>query len=456
MSVMSASATITLPAMFSNNMVLQQHADVAIWGNSFPKSSVTLLASWNKKAYKTTTDASGKWRLTIHTPNAGGPFSIKIKDTATLTINNVLIGEVWFCSGQSNMEMPMRGFKNQPVFHSNEILLDAANNNLRLFEAKRNAATTPQENCTGEWKVSDPETAKDFSAVAYMYGMMLQKKLNVPVGIMVSSWGGTKIQSWINKESLDSFPEVVIDNKVDTAKEKHKYPTTLFNGMITPFVGYGIKGFLWYQGESNRHEPSIYAKLFQVMVRSWRDAWNCNDSLPFYYVQIAPFGNKDTTRSVRGIREAQMNAMKLIPNCGMAITTDIGDESHIHPPYKKEVSERLLYWALSKTYGIKGISYCGPIYKSMKVSDNKINISFDYAQYGLTTFGSQLESFEIAGEDKLFYKAKANIKEDGTIDVSCYAVSKPVAVRYAYKDYVKGELYNTAGLPASSFRTDNW
>ncbi len=456
LSAISASATITLPAMFSNNMVLQQQSNVAIWGMSSVKTPIKLTASWNHKVYTTHADTSGKWRIVIPTPKAGGPYTIEIKDNETLVLNNVMIGEVWFCSGQSNMEMPMRGFKNQPVLHSNEIIADADNNNVRLFEVKRNAALTPAYNCTGEWKVSDPATAKEFSAVAYMYGSMLQKKLQVPVGIIVSTWGGTRIQSWMNKESLANFPDVVMDNKVDTAKEKHKYPVTLFNGMIAPFVGYGIKGFLWYQGESNRHEPAKYANLFAGMVSSWRSLWHTPDTLPFYYVQIAPYGNKDTTRSVRGIREAQMNAMKMIPNSGMAITMDIGDDVHIHPPYKKEVSERLLYWALSNTYHMKGISYCGPIYKSMKIAANKINVSFDFAEYGLTTFGNELENFEMAGEDKLFYKAKAVIKEDGTIDVSCDSVSKPVAVRYAYKDYVKGELFNTAGLPASSFRTDNW
>ncbi len=438
-------------------MVLQQKTNVAIWGLSEYNETVTVFTSWNNVTIKTKADQKGNWKCYMSTPSAGGPYTITIKDKDAITLTNVLIGEVWFCSGQSNMEMPMKGFKNQPVLSSNEILLEADNSNLRLFDSKRAASTTPLTNCGGDWKESNIEIAKNFSAVAYMYGMMLQKKLKVPVGIIVSSWGGTKIQSWMSKSALQDIPEVEISNRVDTASDKQKYPTTLYNGMIAPFVGFGIKGFIWYQGESNRHEPNIYGRLLTSMVKSWRAEWNDNkDSLPFYYVQIAPYGNKDTTRSVRGIREAQMQAMNTIPNCGMASTMDIGEDVFIHPPYKKEVSERLLYWALAKTYGYKGISFSGPIYKSMKIDKTKINISFDYAEYGLSFFGKELQNFEIAGADKQFYAATVKIKEDGTIDVWSEKVPTPVAVRYAYKDFVKGDLYNTFGLPASSFRTDNW
>jgi sialate O-acetylesterase len=450
-------ATIILPSVFSSNMVLQQKTNVAIWGLSEYNETVTVFTSWNNVTIKTKADQKGNWKCYISTPSAGGPYTITIKDKDAITLTNVLIGEVWFCSGQSNMEMPMKGFKNQPVLSSNEMLLEADNSNLRLFDSKRAASTTPLTNCGGDWKESNIESAKNFSAVAYMYGMMLQKKLKVPVGIIVSSWGGTKIQSWMSKSALQDFPEVEISNRVDTASDKQKYPTTLYNGMIAPFVGYGIKGFIWYQGESNRHEPKIHQRLLTSMVKSWRVEWNDKkDSLPFYYVQIAPYGNKDTTRSVRGIREAQMQAMNSIPNCGMASTMDIGEDVFIHPPYKKEVSQRLLYWALAKTYGFKGIAFSGPIYKSMKIDKTKINISFDYAEYGLSFFGKESQNFEIAGEDKQFYTASVKIKEDGTIDVWSEKIPLPVAVRYAYKDFVKGDLYNTFGLPASSFRTDNW
>jgi sialate O-acetylesterase len=466
LSQLNAFAKITLPAMFGDNMVLQQNSSVAIWGKGNPSSLIYISCPWFTGGtkqhpiieYVSITDKNGNWRTSIKTPKAGGPYTITIYDKDTLKLNNVLIGEVWFCSGQSNMEMPMRGFKNQPVLNSNEILLNADNSQLRLFETKRNATILPVDTITGEWKISNAESASEFSAVAYMYGKMLQEKLKVPVGIIVSSWGGTKIQSWMDAESLKDFPKDINEyiTKADTAKERHKIPTTLFNGMIAPFVGYGIKGFLWYQGETNRYDPAGYLKLFPKMVSSWRTLWQSKDSLPFYYVQIAPYGNKDTTKSVKGIREAQMKAMSLIPNSGMVSTMDIGNEIFIHSPYKKEVSERLLFWALAKTYGYKGISYCGPIYKSMTINKNIATIKFDFAENGLSSFGSEIVNFEMAGDDKIFYPASAKIQTDGTLDVWCDKVTNPVAVRYGWKDYVKGELFNTAGLPASSFRTDDW
>jgi len=459
-------AKITLPGVFSDNMVLQQNSSVAIWGKGNPSSVIHISCPWFTGGtkqhpiieYVSITDKNGNWRTSIKTPKAGGPYTITIYDKDTVKINNVLIGEVWFCSGQSNMEMPMRGFKNQPVANSNEMLLEADNNQLRLFDTKRNASKMPADTLGGEWKMSNTEVASEFSAVAYLYGSMLQKKLNVPVGIIVSSWGGTKIQTWMDAESLTDFPKDLNEytTKIDTAKEKQKLPTTLFNGMIAPFAGYGIKGFIWYQGETNRYDPAGYLKLLPKMVSSWRTHWQSKDSLPFYYVQIAPYGNKDTTKSVRGVREAQMKALAIIPNSGMAITTDIGTEAFIHPPYKKEVSQRLLYWALAKTYGYKGILYSGPIYNSMFINKNIATIKFDYAERGLSTYGNDLVNFEIAGEDRIFYQATAKIQSDGTLDVWCDKVPNPVAVRYAWKDYVKGELFNTAGLPASSFRTDEW
>lgn len=441
-------------------MVLQQQTKVKFWGKSLPNKKITLIGSWSNHPVQCTSNTNGDWSTMISTPNAGGPYEVTISDGKQIKLSNVLIGEVWFCAGQSNMEMPMRGFKNQPVLNSNEILADANNVNLRLFESKKNAAKTPQNNVTGKWDVSSGESASQFSAVAYMYGSMLQKKLNVPVGIIVSSVGGTRIQSWMDYQTLMDMPDSNTFkndfNKIDTAKDKHKCATALYNAMIAPFVGYGIKGFLWYQGESNRHEPKVYARLFPAMVANWRKAWNQKDTLPFYYVQIAPFDSKDSTKSVKGLREAQLNALKQIPKSAMAVTMDIGDETHIHPSHKKEVSERLLYCALVNTYGYKGISFSGPLYKSMSVTNNKINITFKYAEIGLTTFGNELINFEIAGDDKVFYKANAKIEDNQTITVWNDNVINPLAVRYAYKEYAKGELYNNQGLPASSFRTDDW
>lgn len=455
-----AEAKIVLPNLFANNMVLQQQSTAAIWGNGLPSSIIRLTTSWDKRNYQCKSDKNGAWKIFVQTPKAGGPFKIKIKDTGILIIDNIMIGEVWFCSGQSNMEMPIRGFKNQPVLHSNEVLADANNFNLRLFETKKNASKTPLKNIEGQWNISNSESANGFSAVALMYGLMLQKKLNVPVGIIVSAVGGTRIQSWMDYSTLMSMPDSLIYikdvNKIDTAKEKQKCATSLYNAMIAPFAGYGIRGFLWYQGESNRHEPKVYQKLFPAMVQAWRKAWGQNSTLPFYYVQIAPYDSRDTTKSVKGLREAQLNALKEIPNSAMVVTMDIGEEKIIHPPHKKEVSERLLYCALANVYGYKGLAFSGPLYKSMEIRKDKISLSFDFADIGLTSFGNELVNFEISGQDKVFYPAKAKIEDDKTISVWSEQVQNPVAVRYAYKEYAKGDLYNTQGLPASSFRTDDW
>ena len=451
-----AEAKIVLPSFFSDNMVLQQQSNVPIWGKSEKNSTVTLFTSWNKKISITKADENGRWKIFVQTPKAGGPFVITIKDKETTILNNVMIGEVWFCSGQSNMEMPMRGFKNQPILNSNEILTDADNSNLRLLTIKRNASVNVSDTCNGIWKISNAESAKEFSAVAYQYGALLQKKLQVPVGIIVSCWGGTTIQAWMDNETVSGFNEIKKIGISDTTKDKHKFSSTLFNGMIAPIVGYGIKGFLWYQGESNRHEPQLYGKLFPAMVTSWRKLWATKTTLPFYYVQIAPFGGKDTTRSGKHLREVQMQAMNIIPDAGMAVTMDIGDETFIHFPDKTTVAKRLLYWALAKTYNYKGLEYCGPVYKYIKIENNKLNVFFEYAENGLTSFGKELQSFEIAGADKIFYPARAMINDDKSVQVWNDEVKNPVAVRYAFKEYVKGDLYNNAGLPASSFRTDSW
>jgi len=449
-------AKIVLPSFFGNNMVLQQQSNVPLWGTAEKNGIITLFTSWNKKVSTVRADVNGKWKIFVQTPKAGGPFVITIKDKETTILNNVMVGEVWFCSGQSNMEMPMRGFKNQPVLNSNEILLDADNINLRLLTVKRNTSANPLDTINDDWKISSTESAKEFSAVAYQYGAMLQKKLNVPVGIIVSCWGGTMIESWMSKEMLMPFSEINIPSSIDTVKEKHKFPTTLFNAMIAPIVGYGIKGFLWYQGESNRHETELYAKLFPAMVSGWRKLWDTKTTLPFYYVQIAPFGSKDSTRSGKHIREVQLQSMNNIPDAGMAVTMDVGDETYIHFSDKTTVAKRLFYWALAKTYQYKGVEYCGPIYKNIKITNNKINVFFDYVENGLTSYGKELQNFEIAGTDKIFYPAKAIITIDKTVQVWNDVIKNPVAVRYAFKEFAKGDLYNNGGLPASSFRTDNW
>ena len=447
-------AKIRLPALIGPNMVLQQRTQSPLWGWARAGSAVSVTTSWDKKTYAAKAGADGNWRVTVATPVAGGPYTLTFSDGEALRIDNVLVGEVWVCSGQSNMGMPMRGFNSQPILNGNALIAASENPSLRLFDVSQAAAIIPQTDCKGQWKPATPATVREFSAIAYQFGQLLQQQLKVPVGLVLSAVGGTRIESWMSQPSLRPFPEVYVPANLDTVKAPHKESTTLFNGMIAPLVGYGIRGFLWYQGESNRHEPALYEKLFPAMVSDWRQQWKQGD-FPFYYVQIAPYGSLDKTRSGLKLREAQLNAMAVIPNSGMASTMDVGMEKFIHFIDKTTPAQRLLYWALAKTYGIDGIGYCGPILKSMTVEGAKATLTFDHAEYGLTAFGKPLTLFEMAGADKVFHPAVATIRS-GKIEVESEQVPVPVTVRYAFKEFVVGDLFNNDGLPASSFRTDDW
>ncbi len=451
-SIQLTSAKVVLPSIFGNNMVLQQQSQVALWGQSKANAKVIITISWDKKVHSITASSQGKWKLNVGTPKAGGPFEISFNDGDKLTLKNILIGEVWVCSGQSNMEMPLRG-NSSPILNATEIILNADNPNLRLFRVGRATSASPMADLKGDWMLSSSETAREYSALAFQYGQILQKKLKVPVGIILSTVGGTTVEAWMSNPSLKGFPEVKILPTLDGVKDQHKFATTLFNGMIAPITGYGIKGFLWFQGESNRHNPEHYQDYFQAMVADWRKQWGLGD-IPFYYVQIAPYDGKDKTRSGPRLREAQLKDSKIIPNTGMIAAIDVGMENDIHFMDKTTLAQRASYWALGQTYGIKGINFKSPELNNMKIDSGKAILTFDNAPY-LTSYRKPLTLFEIAGEDKIFYPAQAVIKAN-VVTVQSDKVARPVAVRYAYKEYVKAELYNNDGLPASSFRTDTW
>jgi sialate O-acetylesterase len=289
--------------------------------------------------------------------------------------------------------------------------------------------------------------------LAFQYGQILQKKLKVPIGIILTTVGGTTIEAWMSNGALKGFPEVKVLPTLVGVKDQHKFATTLFNGMVAPIVGYGIRGFLWFQGESNRHNPERYENYLPAMVADWRMEWGLGD-IPFYYVQIAPYEGKDKTRSGPRLREAQWKNLKIIPNAGMISALDVGMENDIHFMDKTTLAQRASYWALGHTYGIKGINYRSPELSGMTIEESKVILTFDNAPY-LTSYRKPLSLFEVAGEDQKFYPAIAEIKAN-QVTVSSDKVSKPVAVRYAYREYVKAELYNNDGLPASSFRTDDW
>lgn len=447
-------AQIKLPAIFCDNMVLQQQTEVAIWGKANPNGSVKVTTSWNNKSFSALALADGSWKVKVVTPKAGGPYEVTISDGKTLKLKNVLIGEVWVCSGQSNMEMPMKGYRNQPIQGSADAIVLSSNPDIRLFTVKKATSLEPLADFTGDWQLCEPENVSNFSATAYYFGLMLNKALHVPVGLINTSWGGTRIEPWISEMGCKNFDWVKLPEKKPVENLSQQTPTVLFNAMINPLIGYGIRGAIWYQGESNRNEPKEYQKLMPGLIENWRSLWGIGD-FPFYYMQIAPFDYGVSGLNSAYLREAQLKASTAISNIGMACIMDIGEKDCIHPSHKETGSKRLALLALSETYGLKGIPAKSPVLKEMKVTEGVIKLTFDNAPNGLTSFGKELSCFEVAGANKRFYPAKAFITGAGVTLISPL-VPEPVAVRYAFKDFVTGDLFGTDGLPVSSFRTDEW
>lgn len=452
---------VTLPAIVSSDMVLQRNTTVKLWGWADPKKEITIEASWLRVPFIVETNERGNWELNLNTSKSKKPQTIRIKGNGSdILLENILFGEVWLCSGQSNMQQPLNGYNGQPTFGALEAISRAKNEQLRLFTVDRIGSKTPLKDLkkyTG-WHTATPDNVKNFSAVAYFFGQQLQEILNVPVGMIHTSWGGSRVEAWISTEVIREFQDVDLQD-VDITKRTNHIPTALFNSMIHPLIPYTIKGALWYQGESNRREPQKYTELFPAMVKDWRTRWDIGD-FPFYFVQIAPFlyGNNaafSTPDNSAFMREAQLQCVDLIPNSGIAITMDIGDDECIHPPKKKEVADRLLYHALNKTYGLKAVDCESPVYESIEIKNDSIILKFKHAETGVFAY-DELTGFEIAGEDKVFYPADAQIINRRNVLVRCDQVPNPVAVRYAWRNWVRGTLYDTNLLPASSFRTDTW
>ncbi len=637
--VCPALADVRLPAIFGDGMVLQQRSSATVWGWAEPGERITVIGSWQWLfGTSTTADAEGNWRVQINTPRAGGPHTLTVRGNNEIVLEDVLIGEVWLCSGQSNMEW---SFNHLRSYEKAQRTVQAANYpDIRLFTVKKETAATPQIDCTGQWQVSTPESIVPFSAVAFYFGRALHEKLDVPIGLIHSSWGGTPAEAWTSAEALRAHgdfdtvlnriqdpeayqqaaeqrfkqdmvqweeslaemdkgaqdnwhhpgfddgqwstielpgswsgtelegtegivwfrrrtnlppswarselelrlgriedvatvwvngvkvdpvdpgtyrlpapllrvgPNVIAVRVVNLQGEagffaeqeddmrigspgadadaaatvartwtynigyrgavppppalpgdvqiNHRSPSVLFNAMISPLVGFRIAGVIWYQGESNRYRAAQYRTLFPAMIRNWQNVWQ-QGNFPFYFVQIAPYKyrNPDDDPSAR-LREAQLQTLEAVPNVGMAVTMDIGEKDDIHPHNKHDVGRRLSLWALAKTYNRSDIVYSGPLYRAMKVRGDTAHITFDYVGSGLVAKDGPLRDFEIAGIDRTFVPAEAVIDDDNTVLVSSPQVPNPVAVRYAFKNWVEPNLFNAEGLPASSFRTDNW
>ncbi len=490
----------SMPRVFGDDMVLQQGKPIPVWGQGQAGEQITVSMAGKSATGKA--DAAGKWMVRLPAMTAGGPFMLTVKgNKSTVRFKNVLVGEVWVCSGQSNM-----GFAVKSAINAEQEIAAANYPKIRLITVNRKVSPSPLEDVeTDGWKVCTPETVPGFSAVAYFFGRDLHRELNVPVGLINTSWGGTAIEPWTPPVGFVLTPEVsrYFDEELQADREYAKriedyvakrqdwakavkeaagrndaelpslplppvhpfvngntYPSVIYNAMVHGIVPFGMAGAIWYQGENNcvRGDGLTYLDKMKALVGGWRAIWGEGD-FPFYYVQIAPWQYHKKYPGALDrlplIWEAQRKSL-VIPNTGMAVTADIGNTTNIHPKNKQEVGRRLALWALAKTYGHKGLVYSGPLYKSMQVDGDKILISFDYTGSGLASRdGKPLSWFAVAGADKKFAAATATIEGD-TIVVSSPEVGKPVAVRFGWDELAEPNLMNKEVLPASPFRTDDW
>jgi sialate O-acetylesterase len=472
LAAVAAPAEVKLPALFSDDMVLQQGMKVPIWG--WADEGETVKVSFQGQVLSTKAK-NGKWMVKLGALKAGGgPANLVVEGANRIEIKNVLVGEVWICSGQSNMELALKG-----AFEGDADIAASANPQLRLFHVPKTKANEPMTDVKAQWKEAGPGTTPEFSAVAYYFGRDLQKARNVPVGLIETCWGGSPAEVWMSERVLSSNAEYRRDiletyeasvQKQGTNTIKGKAPrvpwkpTELYNGMIAPLIPYAIKGAIWYQGESNAGRADQYRRLYADMIRNWRKDWD-EGEFTFLAVQLAPY-DKVKKRTLEAmteapvesdwaeLREAQMLATTTLPKVGVAVITDVGEKDDIHPKKKAPVGARLALAARGIAYDEK-IEYSGPIYKSLRVKGDQAIVSFDHAQSGLEARGRELQGFAICGADKQFVWGKATIEGDKVV-VTSDKVPKPVAVRYGWADCPVVNLWNQAGLPASPFRTDDF
>ncbi len=487
-------ADVKVASIFSSNMVLQRGMAVPVWGTA--SAAETVIVDFNSQTVKTIADDEGKWLIKLSSMIEGGPYTMVVRGKNEVRFENILIGEVWICSGQSNMTFELKKTNN-----AKQDVTEATNPMIRLFTVKRIVSETPLSDCSGAWAVCSPEEAEDFSAVGYFFGKALQESLKIPIGLVHVSWGGTAAEGWLPKEVLESDSDFVpiltrwrkdienyplalkeFEEKLPAALAQWKIdstnavalgrapsrkptaprgpghrdtPTGQYNGMLYPIIPFAMRGVIWYQGEANASRAYQYRTLFPTLIRHWRNVWHQGD-FPFYFVQL-PNLDRQPEPSKSGwaeLREAQLMTLNVL-NTGMAVTIDVGDPKDLHPTNKKPVGERLAIIALSQTYG-KSIEFSGPIFKSVTFGKKNIVVSFTHIGDGLTTKGNvKLAGFTVAGKDKKFVPVDAKIKGNEVI-ISNSKVKKPVSIRYAWADNPKCNLFNKNGLPASPFRTDEW
>ena len=483
----TAHADVKLPALFGSHMVLQQGIGDRVWGWAEPGEQVTVAISAQTKSAKAAAD--GSWAVTLDPLPAGGPHTITVKGKNTLTLEDVLVGEVWICSGQSNMQWDVQA-SNDADLES----LSAKFPKIRLISVPQVGTQEPQKDFKGEWELCTPETVKGFSGVGVFFGRQLHQTLDVPVGLIDDSWGGSACEAWIRRDILaadakykpllDSwaeretpFEKSLVEWKVAAAKATaegkspppqpkdasgqmfgNARPGNIYNGVLKPTIGYGVKGAIWYQGESNAGRAYQYRDLFPLMIKSWRDEWGIGD-FSFYWVQLADFmaeKPEPLDSAWAELREAQTLTINRLPNAGQAVIIDIGEGQDIHPRNKLDVAKRLARWALARDYGVK-IEHQSPTYKSMEKQGNKIVVTLEKVGGGLRAFDvAQPKGFAIAGADRKFVWAQAKIAGPDKVEVWADSIADPAAVRYAWADNPVVNLYSREGLPVTPFRTDDW
>jgi sialate O-acetylesterase len=462
-----AAADVSLNNMFGDHMVLQQGIKNKVWGKADPGEQVTV--TLGGQTHSTTAAADGTWHVLLDpVKEYGGPHTLTVKGKNIVTFSDVLIGEVWVCAGQSNMQWSVNA-ANDPDLEK----AAAKFPNIRLISVPQVGTQEPQWNFNGKWQQCSPETVGKFSAVGYCFGRQLHQTLGVPVGLINNAWGGSAAEAWVKREKVAAHPTLKAIHerwlKMESAENPNPgqmkgnaRPGNIHSGVLTPSIGYGLRGAIWYQGETNAGRAYQYRELFPFMIKSWREEWGLGD-FPFYWVQLADFKAEKTEPAESDwaeLREAQTMTMKALPNTGEAVIIDIGEGKDIHPKNKQDVARRLARWALAETYKVPGIAARSPLYKGMEKQGSKIVLSFDNVG---TKAGDwrpfdvpEPIGFAIAGADKKFVPAKAVILPDGRIEVSSEAVAEPVAVRYAWADNPVCNMYSAAGLPLTPFRTDDF
>ena len=444
-----AVAEVKPHALFSDHMVLQQGTKAPVWGTAADGEEITVRFG---SQTKTTAARDGKWQVTLENLKPGKPETLTITGKNTVQIKDVLVGEVWICSGQSNMQWSVKQSADPQA-----TIAAADYPQIRLFSVPRQAAAEPQSEVDAAWAVCSPATIENFSAVAYHFGKALHKQLDVPIGLINTSFGGTPAEAWTSRqgllaeESLKSFVASPADPKNKNGA------TGLYNAMIHPLLPYAIRGAIWYQGESNAPRAHQYRTLFPAMIADWRRAWGQGD-FPFLFVQLAPFKaivDQPSESDWAELREAQLYTAQTAPNTAMAVITDVGEERDIHPKQKQPVGERLALAARALAYGEKDLIYSGPEFAKAEMKDGKMVLSFKHVGSGLVANEGELKGFAIAGQDRKFVNAYAEIQEDKVV-VWHPEVKEPVAVRYGWANYPLGNLWNKDGLLASPFRTDEF